>query len=273
MDVPKKLIVIFTCFYISIIVYILLFLFVPNIKDAIIQSRENLTIFTMGSNYFWALLISFGMCFLGSASIGFPIPFPLVLFSLSNSIIIRYSNSGLNINQIIQTGSFWGEIIGIVLIGGLGSALGELTGYIVGYGTRKIAEEKNSDLLNNMDGFGKMILENEKRTPLYVFLFALTPLPDDLLFLPLGMMKYSFWKCIIPGWLGKSFTTLFYCCWPIIIELGFISQGIQSNSESSIITEAILLFVTITIMFFIMSFDWEKYLKKRKQKKESRKQK
>ena len=168
----------------------------------------------------------------------------------------------------MQTGAFWGEILGIVLIGGLGSALGELTGYAVGYGTRKVSEERDSGLLNNVDGFGKIILENKKFTPLYIFVFALTPLPDDILFLPLGMMKYSFWKCIIPGWLGKNFTILFYCLWAILFQLGFTSQGIQPNSESSIITEAILMFVTITVMFFIMAFDWEKYLAKRKQKKQ-----
>ncbi|MHA1985238.1 MAG: VTT domain-containing protein [Promethearchaeota archaeon] len=267
MAVPKKLSIVFTIFYLIIIVYIILFLFVPPIQNAIIQSRENLTAITEGSNYFWALLISLVICLLGSASIGFPIPFPFVLFSLSNSIFLRYDNLGLTVSQILRSGTFWGEILGIAVIGGLGSALGELTGYAVGYGTKKIAEERNSDLLNNMDGFGKIILENEKRTPLYIFLFALTPLPDDILFLPLGMMKYSFWKCIIPGWLGKNFTTLFYCCWPIFIALGFTSQEIQFNSVSSIITEAILLLVTITVMFFIMAFDWEKFLEKRKQKK------
>jgi hypothetical protein len=137
----------------------------------------------------------------------------------------------------------------------------------VGYGTKKIAEERNSDLLDNVDGIGKIILHNKKRVPIYVFLFALTPLPDDILFLPLGMLKYPFWKCIIPAWFGKNLTILFYCLWPIFTLLGLTTQGITTDSVSSIITEAVLLLVTITVMFFIMGFDWEKYLKKRKQKK------
>lgn len=269
MVVPKKLTIVFTSFYLIIIIYMLLFLFVPEVQNTIIQLRENLTGITKGSNYFWALLISLGICFLGSASIGFPIPFPFVIFSLSNSILVRYITSGLTITQTLVSGGFWLEIIGLTLVGGLGSALGELTGYAVGYGTKKIAEERQSELLNNVDGFGKIVLENQKRTPLYIFLFALTPLPDDLLFIPLGMMKYPFWKCIVPGWLGKNFTILFYCCWPIFIALGFTAQGIQSNSKSSIITEAILLLVTISVMFFIMAFDWTKFLEKRKQKKHS----
>ncbi|MFX1279992.1 MAG: VTT domain-containing protein [Promethearchaeota archaeon] len=270
MAVPKKLIIVFTGFYVVIIIYILLLLFIPDVQNAAIQLRENLTILTEGSNYIWTLLISLIICFLGSASIGFPIPFPFVLFSLSNSIFYRFINSGLTTTQTLLTGTFWFEIIGITVVGGLGSALGEFTGYAVGYGAKKITEERNSDLLNNVDGFGKLILENQKRTPLYIFLFALTPLPDDILFLPLGMIKYPFWKCIIPGWLGKNFTILFYCCWPIFIALGFTSQGIQSNNISSIITEAILLLVTISVMFFIMSFDWKKFLENRKQKRDSK---
>jgi len=267
MAVSRKLTIVFIVFYLIVIIYLLLFLFVPNIQVAITESRQELTRITEGTNYFWAIIISLVICFLGSASIGFPIPFPFVLFSLSNSIFIRYINIGLNLGQIILSSSFWIEILALSIAGGLGSALGELTGYVVGYGTKKIVEERQLDLLNNINGFGKLILENEKRTSFYIFLFALTPLPDDILFLPLGMIKYPFWKCIIPGWLGKNFTTLFYCCWPIFVAVGFTAQGLEPNGRSSIITEAILLLVTITVMFFIMSFDWVKYLEKRRQKK------
>jgi len=267
MSISKKLTIVFLIFYLGVIVYILLFILIPDVQNAIIQARQSLTVLTEGSNYFWALIISIFICFLGSASIGFPIPFPFVIFSLSNSVLINYSNAGFEINQILQLGSFWLEIGGIVLVGGLGSALGEFTGYIVGYGTKRVADERNSEILKNIDGFGKIILQNKRRVPIYIFLFALTPLPDDILFLPLGMLRYPFWKSIIPAWLGKNLTILFYCLWPIFVLLGLTTQGITTDSISSIITEAILLLVTITVMFFIMSFDWEKYLAKRKQKK------
>lgn len=270
MPISKKLTTVFIIFYLAVVVYILLFILVPDIQKAIIQSRQNLAVLTEGSNYFWALIIALLICFLGSASIGFPIPFPFVLFSLSNSIIINYSNLGYEINQILQLGSFWFEIVGLVLVGGLGSALGEFTGYVVGYSTKRIVDKKNSDIFNNIDGFGKIILHNERRAPIYIFLFALTPLPDDILFLPLGMLKYPFWKCIIPAWLGKNFTILFYCLWPIFVLLGLTTQGITTNDKSSIITEAVLLLVTITVMFFIMSFNWVKFIEKRRFKKENK---
>jgi membrane protein YqaA with SNARE-associated domain len=268
MPISKKLTLVFVSFYLIVMIYMFLFLLVPDVQNAIIHSRQNLALITEGSNYIWALVISLVICFLGSASIGFPVPFPFVLFSISNSLLIKYSNFGYEINQILQLGPFWFEILGITLIGGLGSALGEFTGYAIGFSTKKIIKERDSSVLNNVDGFGKLLLQNKKRAPVYIFLFALTPLPDDILFLPLGIMKYPFWKCIIPAWIGKNFTILFYCVWPIFVAIGLTSQGISTNDASSIITEAILLLVTITVMFFIMSFDWTKFLEKRKLRKE-----
>jgi len=268
MPISKKLTLVFVSFYLIVIIYMFLFLLVPDVQYAIIQSRQNLALITEGSNYIWALVISLVICFLGSASIGFPVPFPFVLFSISNSLLIKYSNFGYDINQILQLGPFWLEILGITLVGGLGSALGEFTGYAIGFSTKKIMKERDSSVLNNVDGFGNLLLQNKKRAPVYIFLFALTPLPDDILFLPLGIMKYPFWKCIIPAWIGKNFTILFYCVWPIFVAIGLTSQGISTNDVSSIITEALLLLVTITVMFFIMSFDWTKFLEKRKLRKE-----
>ncbi|MFO8020608.1 MAG: hypothetical protein R6U96_18440 [Promethearchaeia archaeon] len=267
MAVAKRLTVVFMFFYLAIIIYLMLFFNVPEFRQAVMESRSNVALITEGSNYYWALAISLGICFLGSASIGFPIPFPFVLFSLSNSVYIRYLDLLGNLTEVLQSAPFWLEILGLAIAGGLGSALGEFSGYAVGYGAKKLVEEKKSGLLKNIDGFGKVVLENEDKIPFYIFLFALTPLPDDILFLPLGMMKYPAWKCIIPGWLGKNFTTIFYCAWPVLIALGFTASGIELNDTSSIITEAIMLLVTITIMFFILSFNWNHYLEKRREDK------
>ena len=40
--------------------------------------------------------------------------------------------------------------------------------------------------------------------PAAIFFFALTPLPDDLLFIPLGVMRYPFLKAFIPALFGKT---------------------------------------------------------------------
>ena len=244
-----------------------MFFFIPNFQSLIIQSRQNLANITQGSNYLWALLIALIICFLGDASIGFPVPYPFVLFAISSSVYNRYFAQFGVLQAVLQQAPYWVEIMGIAAVSALGCALGELAGYLLGFSAKKLANGSNSELLRNVDGFGKLILENEKRTPIYIFLFAMSPLPDDLIFIPLGMIKYPAWKCILPGWLGKIFVTTFYCLWPILVALGIMSTGVASDDISSVITESIMLLITITVMFFIMSFDWNKLLENRKKKK------
>lgn len=268
MAVEKKLTFAFIIFYLAVIIYLLMFFFIPSFQSLIIQSRQNLSNITQGSNYFWALLIALIICFLGDASIGFPVPYPFVLFAISDSVFDRYMEQfSENLVTVLQQAPFWGEIMGIAVVSALGCALGELAGYLLGFSAKKLANGSNSELLRNVDGFGKLILENEKRTPIYIFLFAMSPLPDDLIFIPLGMIKYPAWKCILPGWLGKIFVTTFYCLWPILVSLGIMSTSAASDDFSSVITESIMLLITITVMFFIMSFDWNKLLENRKKKK------
>lgn len=269
MAFKKRLTLVFLIIYLSVFLYLFLFIFVPPVQNFIISLRANIAGLTEGDNYLWALLISFFICFVGSASVGFPVPFPFVLFSLSNSIFLRFSAPPYNLiaQEIALNPSFWLQISGIAIIGGLGAAFGELTGYYIGYGAKRIGESRSSDVIENVKGFGNLVLENEKRTPFYVFLFALTPLPDDILFIPLGMIKYPAWKCILPGWLGKNVTTYFYCSWPLLIAFGFLATGGEANDFTTVVTEAILLLFTITIMFFIMAFNWSQYLIERERKR------
>lgn len=271
MAISNKLTAVFTIFYLGVIIYLILFLTVPAIQNAIIQSRENIAGLTEGSNYFIALLIAFFICLIGNASVGFPIPYPFIIFSFSNSIFIRYTNLGLNLSQVLLNGSFWLEILVLAVVGGLGSALGELVGYVIGIGAKKVATKSHSKTLNNVQGFGKIVLEHPKSMHFIIFIAAALPIPDDPIWISLGMSdkKFNFPICIIWAWLGKNVTTLFYVIFPILISLGFGATGIKVNDISSVITEALMLMITLAVMQFILSFNWEKYLNHRREKKNS----
>jgi hypothetical protein len=255
MAVSKSLTIVFLIFYIGIVVYLLLYIFVPEFQAAITTSRTFIENLTKGKNYFWAIFISFLISLLGSASIGFPIPFPFVLFLLSNSIYESQGNDGLLL------------IFGLGIAAGLGAALGEFTSFYVGKGVKKIVNE-NSPTIRNVQGFGKLVLDHPKSMYFYIFLAAALPIPDDPLWIALGMskQKINFVKCLLFGWTGKNLTTLFYVFLPILLLIGFSASGIEGNNFSSVITEALMLIATLTIMFFILSFDWNKFLQKRKQK-------
>jgi hypothetical protein len=53
---------------------------------------------------------------------------------------------------------------------------------------------------------------------------------------------------------------------PIMIILGFTASGIEVNDTSTVITEAIMLLVTLTIMLFILGFNWNKFLEDKRAK-------
>ncbi len=275
MAISKNITIVFVIFYIAIIIYVLLFFLDPDFQAAIMESRRNIAQFTEGGNYLWAILISAGICLIGNASIGFPVPFPFVLFSFSNSIYIRYTGLGLSIDQIFLNGFFWLEIMGIAVAGGLGSSVGEMTSFLFGRGAKIIADktEADSKVLENMEGFGRLVLKNPKRLYFYVFVAAATPVPDDILFIALGAsgQKFNYPKLIFYGWLGKNVTTITYVMLPILILIGFSSTGMQIDDTSSVITEALMLIATLTIMFFILSFNWNKYLENRHSKSEAKK--
>lgn len=271
MTVSNKLTIVFTFFYLSVTIYLILFITIPDFKSIIILSRENIANVTQENNYFLVLLIIFLICLLGNASVGFPIPYPFIIFSLSNSIFIRYINLGYSISQIIGHWGYWIEILVITFIGGFGSALGELISFFIGKGASKIALTDHSATLENVQGFGKLVLQYPKTLYFFIFIAAALPIPDDPLWISLGMSKkkINFTKCIFWAWMGKNLTVLFYMLLPILIQLGFSVSGIEFNDTSSIITEAIMLLITITIMYFIMSFNWNKFIDKQREKRET----
>ncbi|MFW9950957.1 MAG: hypothetical protein ACFFKA_12640 [Candidatus Thorarchaeota archaeon] len=272
MSISNKLTIVFTFFYLTVIIYLVLFLTVPTFKQIIIYSRESIANLTQWNNYIIALGISFLICLIGNASVGFPIPYPFIIFSLSNSVFIRYSSLGYLLDQILGYWGFWLEIVGIALIGGFGSALGELVSYFIGKGASKLALTGKSQTLENVQGFGKMILQYPKTLYLFIFTTAALPIPDDPLWIALGMSKrkINLYSCVFWAWMGKNITMLFYIALPILIQLGFSISGIEFDDVSSVITEAIMLIITITIMFFIMSFNWNKYIEKRREKRENK---
>jgi len=181
--------------------------------------------------YFGIFLISL----IGALSIFFPIPYTVVIFTLGQSF----------------------EPLWIAVAAGLGSAVGEFSGYLLGFGGRKAISErykKKVDLLVRVfNKFG----------PVVIFLFALTPLPDDLLFIPLGVMRYSIVRVFVPAVIGK------FCMNLIVAYSGRFSIqiirdvfGVESDWITALI--GMILAIVLLIIVFIIMFkvDWERYLEK-----------
>ena len=149
------------------------------------------------------------------------------------------------------------EPLWIAVAAGLGSAVGEFSGYFIGIGGRKAISQKYR---KKMDFLMKLF---KKFGPVAIFLFALTPLPDDLLFIPLGVMRYSLLRAFIPALIGKFFSNLIIAYsgrWSLeIISKLFGLEGEGSSFLIGTVIGIILMIIVIIIMFKV---DWEKRFSK-----------
>jgi membrane protein YqaA with SNARE-associated domain len=205
-----------------------------HVDSLLEQLAEWLQNFSIQYGYLGIFLVSL----LGSASIFFPIPYTVVLFTVGS---LEKFNPTL-----------------IAFASGLGSAVGEFSGYLLGLGGRKVISEKGK---RNVEFLLKIF---GRYGALAIFMFALTPLPDDLLFIPLGVMRYGFIRAFIPAFLGKLCMSLIIV-YSARFTIGIICQifGIESDWALAIISMVIALILLTLIFILMFKVDWEKTFEKR----------
>ena len=129
----------------------------------------------------WGYLGIFIVSLIGDASILFPVPAFAVTFA-------------------------FGAILNPWLVGiasGLGAAIGELTGYFLGWGGREVIQKKHE----------KWLKKAQKWTDRYGFfavlvVFAATPLPDDVVGILSGVVRYDIKKFFLATLIGKMIMRL-----------------------------------------------------------------
>ena len=183
--------------------------------------------FVTDFGYFGVFLISF----IGSVSVIFPIPYTLVIFALGSTL----------------------DPLFIAISGGLGAVLGEFSGYAIGYYGRTVVNEERR---RKMDFMVKVF---DKYGPISIFIFALTPLPDDLLFIPLGVMHYPFWRAFVPALFGKMLMTF------ILAFSGqqYVDLILTLFGGSGLIGVLITIILLVIVIIAMIKVDWEKLFEKR----------
>ncbi len=180
---------------------------------------------------------------MGATSIFVPIPYTVVIFILG----------GLQ----DTLGNWIFDPLWIAAAAGVGAAIGEFSGYLIGFGGRKVVGDKYK---KRMEFLTKLF---KKYGSIAIFVFALTPLPDDLLFIPLGVMRYSLLRAFIPAVLGKFFSNLIIAySGRLSLEIVSILFGLEGEG-TSLLAGTIIGIVLLVIVFIIMfKLDWEKYFAK-----------
>jgi membrane protein YqaA with SNARE-associated domain len=221
---------------VALLVYLVLSILIPNLASPIGMVYNWLLDVSLLLGYLGAFIIST----IGNATILFPFPYVGVAFILG----------GLK-EEVTMVFVFDPWLIGV--ISGLGAMLGEMTGYLIGYGGGKLIDE------NQTSAFKRYVDSHPRATPFVVWLLAATPIPDDVLVVPLGAARYSWWKVALAQLIGKSMF-LMGIAWSGRIGLDFVGSLLGSTSPLSIMSRIIevssVLFVILAI-YLLVRIDWK----------------
>lgn len=170
---------------------------------------------------------------IGNLTLFVPIPYLALVFTIS----MRAVNANLSV---------------LAFIGALGGTAGKFLSYAVGYGGAVALGkkyEKKFDSLKKLLGGSPFIA---------AFLFAASPLPDDLVFIPLGVIKYSPLKTFV-GCLAGKFIITFLTVWLGRFSGEAISWFFGEGSYMAIVASILVLIISIIL---ILKVDWEKIMVK-----------
>ncbi|MHA2407625.1 MAG: YqaA family protein [Candidatus Ranarchaeia archaeon] len=152
----------------------LLWIFQKPILDSSDSIQIAMTNLALTYGYFGAFLISL----VGNLTVILPIPYIIALFTLGS----------IGLNPIF---------LGIV--GGIGATIGEFSAYAIGRGL---------SMTDLVERYGERMLRVneliENKGFLAVFFFAVTPLPDDMILIPLGIINYPYRKTLVAMFTGKT---------------------------------------------------------------------
>ena len=121
--------------------------------------------------YLGAFLISL----FGNFTVFFPVPFAVTIYAF-----------GAKLNPAL-----------LGLVSAVGSTVGEISAYLIGRGGRKVIDQRYGDKLDAakalVETYGVWV----------IFLFAVLPLPDDLILIPLGIIRFPVRKAVAAMFAGK----------------------------------------------------------------------
>jgi len=172
----------------------------------------------------------FAISLLGNLLIFVPIPYLILIFWL---------------------GSFLDPML-VGIVGGFGATVGKIVCYTIGATGRKFLSQQRRERLD----YAKALIG--RYGALAIFFFAVSPLPDDILYIPLGMMRYNLILFFISCLLGKIVLTSLVAFGGGLSSLIIFIASEQGGFVGIFLT---ILFIVVSI-YVTLRLDWEKLFMK-----------
>jgi membrane protein YqaA with SNARE-associated domain len=198
------------------------------------KAIEDISKYESFQNLGIGLLITFWVCLIGNL---LPVPTPYTF------VVCFSSQPFLKINPFVPL------LVGFVA--SLGCLVGELGGYFLGRGASKLISEERTE---NLTKYQQYIINHPKLAPFLIYIFGLTPLNDDLITIPLGLVKYDVKKTIFWVFLGKF-------CLMLIFGYNLIKICTLIGGESWIIS-IISLYIIVIFVYLMLKVNLIDLLKK-----------
>lgn len=148
----------------------------------------------------------------------------------------------------------------LVISSAIGATIGKLIVFQSFYsGSRVIKDRARS----NLDSFRKVF---ERYAWFAVFLAAATPVPDDIVYVPLGLARYNRMRFFLALLAGKTIITLMVVYGATYLTNSVIGPLLLGEGESGTLELAIVgitfAAVALAITYIIARIDWKKWIEK-----------
>lgn len=164
----------------------------------------------------------------------------LIIFPYT-AIIFFLAAIGLN--------PFW-----LAIATGIGATIGELFSYYLGRtGSGAFARHRPA----SYEAVRSIVNRRPRLIPVLLFLFGALPLPDDLLLIPLGIVRYPVWKVAPATVIGKIAAAL------VITYTGEQAHSLVAASQSTrndILLNGGVLAIIVVGMYIFFKVRWERVL-------------
>jgi len=175
------------------------------------------------------ILVVFLVSIIGNMIPFFPVPYLLFVITIASGF------PGLGVFQIAA-------------VSALGASIGKFVSYGLGYGARRALGGSRA----RFDSFRKLVGGSSF---LLALVFAALPLPDDIVFVPLGIIRYSPVKAFIALYSGKFFLTA-----AITYAARSSQGGLEDLLGGGLYVSILSAVIVILVAILLMRVDWEEVL-------------
>lgn len=215
--------------------YCALYVAFPGVDDSIYGGFDRLRTYAVDNGLMGMFILSVA----ANATVFINIPYSSVAVLLA----------GLGLSPIL-----------IALVAGVGAMIGEVVDYLIGVGSGKFISRGREKLFGDI----RRLLDHKRYlAPLMIFIFGALPIPDYILLVPLGVIRYSFWKMVLAMTAGKIVQNFYFA---LLGKYSIGVAGLSGDAGSGFLVGLIGLVLILGAIYFVLRVDWERIVQRWAQK-------